>query len=72
MLNNYDTITFVGDGFDIHKEILGNHASINDIHIHATNIGIAAYNKYIQGIRFTPDSVQPEYLKPSQAERLKQ
>jgi len=59
MLSNYDDITFVGHGFD-------------DTNIHARNIGLAAYNKYVQGIKFTSDSVSPEYLRPSQAERLRQ
>ena len=70
ILNNYSNIIFVGDGFNIHKNILTGH--YHESSIYAKNIGIAAYNKHIQGIKYESDLVHPEYLKPSQAERLKQ
>ena len=44
----------------------------DDTCIHAENIGLAAYKKYINGFYETADSVVPEYLRVSQAERLNQ
>ena len=44
----------------------------NNTQLHAKNIGLAAYKKYMQGIKYSSDSVVPEYLKPSGAERAKQ
>lgn len=65
-----DDISFVGDGAKLHSEILnGKLAKENDIH--ATNVGICAYNKYKKGIIETADSIMPMYLRKSQAERMK-
>ncbi|MCL2354567.1 MAG: tRNA (adenosine(37)-N6)-threonylcarbamoyltransferase complex dimerization subunit type 1 TsaB [Oscillospiraceae bacterium] len=55
IVNKYENVIFVKD----------------NTNIHASNIGIAAYNKYMQGTSFTADTIQPQYLKPSQAERMK-
>jgi len=57
----YTDIVFVGDGYE----------NIYDKDIHAKNIGLAAYKKHMQGIKYTPDEVVPEYLRPSAAERIK-
>jgi len=39
--------------------------------VYAKNIGIAAYKKYMQGVRYASDSVVPEYLKPSRGRKVK-
>ena len=54
-IKNYEDITIVNDNSNIH----------------AKNIGLAAYNKYMQGIRYSIDEVMPEYLRVSAAERIK-
>ena len=63
IVNKYENIIFVGDGNKATTEY--------DKNIHAKNIGIAAYKKHMQGIKFTPDEVIPEYLKLSAAERMR-
>lgn len=66
-----DVIYFVGDGALLHQKLLkGEFAQDNDIH--ASNIGICAYNKYKEGIMQTADSIVPMYLRKSQAERMKE
>lgn len=63
-------ICFVGDGAIIHENLLkGMFAEDNNIH--ASNIGICAYNKYKKGITETADSIVPMYLRKSQAERMR-
>lgn len=64
-------INFVGDGAVLHSNLLkGIVLENNDIH--ASNIGICAYNKYKNGITETADSIVPMYLRKSQAERMKE
>lgn len=64
-------INFVGDGAVLHSNLLkGTVLENNDIH--ASNIGICAYNKYKKGITETADSIVPMYLRKSQAERMKE
>lgn len=64
-------INFVGDGAVLHSNLLkGIVLENNDIH--ASNIGICAYNKYKNGINETADSIVPMYLRKSQAERMKE
>lgn len=64
-------IWFSGDGAVLHKDLLkGEFAQDNNIH--ASNIGICAYNKFKNGISETADSVVPVYLRKSQAERMKE
>lgn len=64
-------INFVGDGAVLHSNLLdGTVLENNDIH--ASNIGICAYNKYKNGITETADSIVPMYLRKSQAERMKE
>ncbi len=66
-----NNIIFVGDGAILHEKLLkGNFAKDNNIH--ASNIGICAYNKFKNGISETADSVVPMYLRKSQAERMKE
>lgn len=65
------TISFVGDGAILHEKLLkGTFSQDNDIH--ASNIGICAYNKYKKGMLETADSIVPMYLRKSQAERMKE
>lgn len=66
-----DTISFVGDGAVLHKSLLNGTIS-QDNDIHATNIGICAYNKYKNGNTETADTIVPMYLRKSQAERMKE
>lgn len=69
-LSEFKNISFVGDGAILHKDILlGNFEDDNSIH--ASNIGICAFNKFQAGIYGTPDSIVPMYLRKSQAERMK-
>lgn len=69
-LNDFKNITFVGDGAILHKDLLpGN--TISDSNIHASNVGICAYNKFQVGISETADTIVPMYLRKSQAERMK-
>ena len=65
----YPNIVFVGDGAELHKETISNIALDNLIH--AKNVGILAYNKYINGKIESADSILPLYLRKSQAERMK-
>lgn len=69
-LSQYKNISFVGDGAVLHKGLLPG-SFISDNNIHAANVGICAYNKYINGSLGTADSIVPMYLRKSQAERMK-
>lgn len=66
-----DEICFVGDGAILHEKLLKG-IFIQDNDIHASNIGICAYNKYKKGDVETADSIIPMYLRKSQAERMKE
>lgn len=66
-----DTISFVGDGAVLHKSLLNGTIS-QDNDIHATNIGICAYNKFKNDNTETADTIVPMYLRKSQAERMKE
>ena len=69
-VNGYEDIVFVGSGTSLHKDKGLNIAMDNNIH--AKNVGISAFLKYKSGIKTSPDEVLPLYLRPSQAERMKQ
>lgn len=69
-LSEFKDVAFVGDGAILHKNILCGKFEI-DNNIHASNIGICAFNKYKNGFSQTPDSANPMYLRKSQAERMK-
>jgi len=43
-----------------------------DSNIHSKNIGLAAFQKYKDGMSQTSNSIFPIYLRPSQAERMSQ
>ena len=74
-LKNYnDTITFVGDGSEVHKDLLSNKFSncvfaLSNQNIQTSiSIGKAAYDKYIVADYQPVYSLSPIYLKKSQAE----
>ena len=69
-INKYNNISFVGSGAMAHKDKLQNVASDNNIH--AKFVGLSCYNKYKNGGSGSADTVLPFYLRPSQAERMKQ
>ncbi|MDO5556372.1 MAG: tRNA (adenosine(37)-N6)-threonylcarbamoyltransferase complex dimerization subunit type 1 TsaB [Clostridia bacterium] len=72
IINKYKNIAFVGDGAVVHKSLL----NINDFQydnvIHSKNIAICAYSKFQNKKIKTADTLLPMYLRPSQAERMKQ
>lgn len=72
VLKKYNNVQFVGDGAIIHKKLLRINNFTYDNVIHAKKIAKCAYNKYIENYINTPDSIIPMYLRPSQAERVKQ
>lgn len=63
----YSNISFVGDGI----KLLNINSSI-DNYIHSKNVGICGYNKYKEGLATNADNLSVLYLRPSQAERLKE
>lgn len=68
-ISSYKDIVFVGSGAVLHKD-KGLNVSM-DHEIHAKNVGILAFLKYKNGIRTSADEALPLYLRPSQAERMK-
>lgn len=67
IVNKYGNIHFVGNGTSLL-------ASLNesiDNNIHSKNVGIAGYRKYINGEKLSADEIIPMYLRPSQAERMR-
>lgn len=71
IINKYKNIAFVGDGALLHTDILDINDFAIDNSIHASKIGLCAYNKFKNGIKQTADSLVPMYLRKSQAERMK-
>ena len=67
IFEKYNGISFVGDGVNL----LTINSSI-DNYIHSKNVGICGYNKYKQGLATNADNLSVLYLRPSQAERLKE
>ena len=75
-LKKYSSILFVGNGAVLHKELLqkelGN-VSFGDNNVQsAFALGKCAYRKWQNGEFLTADTLLPLYLRPSQAERMKQ
>ena len=71
ILSKYDsTITFVGDGSEIHKDFIQanikNSIFCNKNELSSISLGIAGYRTYKKGIE---NSIMPLYLRKSQAER---
>ena len=71
-LNKYNNILFVGDGAITHKNLLNIKNFKYDNVIHSKNIGKCAYYKFKKNDIKTADTIKPLYLRPSQAERMKQ
>lgn len=75
VLEKYETITFVGNGAILHKELLTN--SLKNVEFvennkqTAENVGKIGYKKYLENDLCTADTIMPVYLRKSQAERLK-
>lgn len=75
VLEKYETITFVGNGAILHKELLTN--SLKNVEFvennkqTAENVGKIGYKKYLENELCTADTIMPVYLRKSQAERLK-
>lgn len=71
ILEEYTPLSFVGNAVDIHKSVLPVSNSANDNTLHAKNIGISSYYKFVNGTSETADDIFPMYLRKSQAERMK-
>ena len=69
-ISKYENLRFVGDGFEAHKDLIAQEKVYDNI-VHSKNIGLNAYKKFKNGIKQTPDEIQPMYLRKSQAERMK-
>lgn len=73
ILKEYNNICFVGDGADVHKDILSTslcNASFSDYNeISSYSLGIAGLNAYNSNRN---DDLLPVYLRKSQAERAKE
>lgn len=69
IFEKYNNISFVGDGYNNHKDLF-NQSTIYDDIIYSKNIGICAYKKFVNGETTTPDLLSVMYLRKSQAERM--
>lgn len=65
----YNNISFVGDGFNTHKDLFNQDYTYDSI-IYSKNIGMCAYKKFLLGNTTTPDLLSVMYLRKSQAERM--
>lgn len=75
-LKKYDNIQFVGNGAILHKELLEKELknisfSLNNVQS-AYALGKCAYTKFQNGEIKNSDTILPLYLRPSQAERMKE
>lgn len=75
VLKKYEKICFVGNGAELHKELLTNNLKnvefSKDNNQSAENVGKIGYKKYLEKNLCTADTIIPVYLRKSQAERLK-
>ena len=71
IINKYNKIAFVGDGAIVHKELLNISEFKSDNLIHSNSISLCAYSKFKNNDIITADTLLPMYLRPSQAERMK-
>lgn len=75
-LKKYSQITFVGNGSIVHKVLL--EKELSNITFSSNNVqsafalGKCAYKKWKSGKILTADTILPLYLRPSQAERMRQ
>ena len=74
-IEKYTNITFVGNGAVLHKDLILNkipNAKFeNEIKQNAYSCGLIGLKKFKENILKDADSVLPNYLRKSQAERLK-
>jgi tRNA threonylcarbamoyladenosine biosynthesis protein TsaB len=78
-IKKYSNIVVVGNGSEIHKEKIMNFANENNIEVYfseenlqtAYATGRMGYKRFLENDLKTADTLLPEYLKKSQAERLK-
>lgn len=68
IFEKYNNISFVGDGYNNHKDLFTQSTIYDDI-IYSKNIGMCAYKKFSNGDSTTPDLLSVMYLRESQAER---
>lgn len=66
LFEKYPNMAFVGDGAK-----LLNISNNFDNTIYSRNIGKAGYKKFLKGIKNTADNLSVMYLRPSQAERMR-
>lgn len=64
--NLYSNIAFIGDG----AKLLNNLDKFDNT-IYSKNIGLAGYKEYLKGHTTNADNLSVMYLKPSQAERMR-
>lgn len=75
VLKKYENICFVGNGAELHKELLTN--CLKNVEFSeennqsAENVGKIGYKKYLENNLCDADTIMPVYLRKSQAERLK-
>lgn len=74
-IKKYNDIICVGDGAKLHKDLLKNEIENIKFSIDnkqsAVNVGKVGYKKFLENDLYTADTVNPIYLRKSQAERLK-
>lgn len=74
-IKKYNDIICVGDGAELHKDLLKNEIENIKFSIDneqsAVNVGKVGYKKFLENDLYTADTVNPIYLRKSQAERLK-
>lgn len=74
-IKKYKDITFVGNGSILHKNLILEkipYAKFEEDNIqNSYSCGIVGLKKYNEGILKNADSLLPNYLRKSQAERLK-
>ena len=74
-ISKYSNITFVGNGAELHKNLILekiNTAKFEDDNVqNAFSCGLIGFKKYQENKLENADSILPNYLRKSQAERLK-
>lgn len=66
ILKQYKNMAYVGDGL----KLLNNSFEF-DNNIYSRNVGLAGYKKFSQGLYTDADNLSVMYLRPSQAERMR-
>lgn len=66
IFKQYKNMAYVGDGL----KLLNNSFEF-DNNIYSRNVGLAGYKKFSQGLYTDADNLSVMYLRPSQAERMR-